>query len=237
MSAFGNSHRTGTMADDWEDWEADDYQPNLPAVKKPEVDTVGQALLAATLEPDSSKFAGEDEEEDEPAPKPVKTEAPKPKAKPQQPVRQIDIPLDDPVAEKLRQQRLIEEADYQAAKELFGGDDRRLEDLLPISLKDFEDYAALMVNKYVLNQSTSKHYKGFAKAILKAVVGPMLSTEVKDLETCLAGLRAEKLKAEQAEKAKKGGKKTVNVGRAGGTAGLDDYIYDEALDDDDGDFM
>ena len=31
-----------------------------------------------------------------------------------------DTPLDDPVAEKLRQQRLIEEADYQATMELFG---------------------------------------------------------------------------------------------------------------------
>ena len=31
-----------------------------------------------------------------------------------------DTPLDDPIAEKLRQQRLIEEADYQATMELFG---------------------------------------------------------------------------------------------------------------------
>lgn len=28
------------------------------------------------------------------------------------------------------------------------------------------------------------------------------------------------------------GKKTVNVGRQGGAAGLDDYIYNESLDDD-----
>ena len=27
------------------------------------------------------------------------------------------------------------------------------------------------------------------------------------------------------------GKKTVNVGKQGGSAGLDDYIFDEALDD------
>lgn len=30
-------------------------------------------------------------------------------------------PLDDPIAEKLRQQRLVEEADYAATMELFGG--------------------------------------------------------------------------------------------------------------------
>ena len=45
------------MADDWEDWEADDYQPQLP--------TVGQAALAKSVEPDASKFAGEDAEKDE----------------------------------------------------------------------------------------------------------------------------------------------------------------------------
>ena len=43
------------MADDWEDWEADDYEPQLPA-------TVGQAALAKVSEPDPSKFAGEDED-------------------------------------------------------------------------------------------------------------------------------------------------------------------------------
>jgi translation initiation factor 3 subunit J len=31
-----------------------------------------------------------------------------------------DTPLDDPIAEKLRQQRLIEESDYQSTIELFG---------------------------------------------------------------------------------------------------------------------
>lgn len=43
------------MADDWEDWEAEDYQPQLPS-------TVGQAALAKAGEPDPSKFAGEDED-------------------------------------------------------------------------------------------------------------------------------------------------------------------------------
>ena len=46
------------MADDWEDWEADDYVPQLPA-------TVGQAALAKASEPDAAKFAGEDEDVDE----------------------------------------------------------------------------------------------------------------------------------------------------------------------------
>ncbi len=32
-----------------------------------------------------------------------------------------------------------------------------------------------------------------------------------------------------------GKKKNINAGRSGGTAGLDDYQYDQALDVDDGD--
>ena len=50
-----------------------------------------------------------------------------------------------------------------------------------------------------------------------------------------AGIRSDKLKEEKASAA--GGKKStkkaaLNVGRSGGSAGLDDVIYDEPLDDD-----
>ena len=34
-----------------------------------------------------------------------------------------------------------------------------------------------------------------------------------------------------------GREKTLNVGRSGGSAGLDDYQFDEALDGDDVEFM
>lgn len=53
-------------------------------------------------------------------------------------------------------------------------------------------------------------------------------------------MRTEKLKAEKAAAAqsKKVGKKaTLNVGRSGGAAGLDDYVFDNAGADDDYDFM
>lgn len=67
----------------------------------------------------------------------------------------------------------------------------------------------------------------------QAACAPLSSQETKDLETTLAGIRTDKHKAEQAEAAaKKGTKKQLNVGRTGGTAGLDDYIYDDAPGDD-----
>lgn len=46
------------MAEDWEDWENDDFTPQLPAVAAPQV--------AAADQVEDSKFAGEDEEEDKP---------------------------------------------------------------------------------------------------------------------------------------------------------------------------
>lgn len=57
-----------------------------------------------------------------------------------------DEPLDDPVAEKLRRQRLEEEADFRAARDLFGGG-KPLEELLPKTLKDFESYAEQLTGR------------------------------------------------------------------------------------------
>lgn len=47
------------MADDWEDWENDDFTPQLPAA--PATDPV-----AASDDVEQAKFAGEDEEEEQP---------------------------------------------------------------------------------------------------------------------------------------------------------------------------
>ena len=65
--------------------------------------------------------------------------------------------------------RLVEEADFRAAQELFGGQD--LDKMQPKSAKDFEDYAAALVHKYVAAHSRSPHYKTLVKALLK--VGSM----------------------------------------------------------------
>ena len=57
------------MADDWEDWEDETFQPKLEATTNGQASlTKGQAALAAATakEPDESKFAGEDEEDSAP---------------------------------------------------------------------------------------------------------------------------------------------------------------------------
>ena len=68
--------------------------------------------------------------------------------------------------------RLVEEADFRAAQELFGGQD--LDKMQPKSAKDFEDFAVTLAHKYVLAHSRSPHYKTLVKALFK--VGSMAPT-------------------------------------------------------------
>lgn len=181
-----------------------------------------------------------------------------------------DTPLDDPAAERLRRQRLVEEADLRAAQELFGGGasgpagpssgggaggsemaqlTRRLEGIvLPKALKDYEEIAQLTAKRFVLPHSSAKHYKALVKALLRAVCEPLSSEDSKEIETAASAVRADKVKAEKAAAAARvaKGRRTVNAGSAGGaggggaggkSAGLDEYVYDDAGDGDDFDFM
>ncbi|GLI60035.1 hypothetical protein VaNZ11_001885 [Volvox africanus] len=150
----------------------------------------------------------------------------------------IDTPLDDPIAEKLRQQKLVEQADYESARDLFGcvSTLKPLESYLPKTLKEFEDFAVEIASRHVVVHRESKHYKAFVKALMRAAVEPLGPEEVKDLETCLAGVRSDKAKKKKEEEEKKKGvKKTLNMGKQGISAGLDDYVYGDDEDNSDGD--
>ncbi|KAL3150761.1 hypothetical protein ABBQ32_000535 [Trebouxia sp. C0010 RCD-2024] len=228
------------MAEDWEDWENEDFTPQLPSVSA--------QPAAADDDIAAAKFAGEDEDEEEeqfnvPKPQQAKPGKKKTYEEKDSAVRIEDEALDDPIAEKLRRQRLVEEADLQSAKELFGSaggpSTSALDSFEPKSLKDHEELARMVAQQYLLPHSKNQHYKTLLKALLKHTCVPVGLQEVKDLETCIAGIKSDKLKEEKAAKESKkaaGKKKNVNVGSKGGSAGLDDYKYDTPLDDAD-DFM
>ena len=55
---------------------------------------------------------------------------------------------------------------------------------------------------------------------------------LQEVEQAVAGVRADKVKADRQKAAVKT-KKNLNVGRSGLSAGLDDYVYAAADDDDD----
>jgi len=97
----------------------------------------------------------------------------------------------------------------QSAKELFGSargsSASALDSFEPKSLKDHEELARLIAQQYLLPHSKNTHYKTLLKALLKQACTTVSLSEVKDLETCLAGIKSDKIKEEKAAKeAKKG---------------------------------
>jgi translation initiation factor 3 subunit J len=106
---------------------------------------------------------------------------------------------------------LQEESDLEAARAAFGlgVDDVDIDSLQPKSQKEFEDYGRILSAKYITQHSKSKHYKDLLKALLKSFIVPLDVQQTKDVEACLAGIRTDKMKDEQAAKAKAKGRPTL----------------------------
>ncbi len=96
----------------------------------------------------------------------------------------------------------MEEADLQNARELFGGTGSEGNlDTVPKSLKDHEELGRNVANRFLVPYGKNQHYKSLLKALLRQACTPIGNQEIKDLETCLAGIRSDKLKEEKAAKA------------------------------------
>ncbi|XP_010933261.1 uncharacterized protein [Elaeis guineensis] len=230
------------------DWEEEDFEPAPPGLKTNQ--PKGQWDDEDVEEKEDVKESWEDEEDTTPAPKPEppleKTE-PKPGSKgagkkgkvlEEKKTEVPDEVLADPVAEKLRQQRLVEEADYKATKELFGkrGDEKSLDNFIPKSESDFMEYAELISQK-IRPHEKSFHYIGLLKAIMRISMTSLKAADAKEIASSVTAIANEKLKAEKeanAGKKKQAGakKKQLHVDRP------DDDLVGGAYDDfDDYDFM
>ncbi|KAI4347359.1 hypothetical protein L6164_008175 [Bauhinia variegata] len=189
------------------------------------------------------------EDEDEPAPAPAAPAA-KPtekaskksekttekKSKNVEPPAQTEEPL-DPVAEKLRQQRLVEEADYKSTKELFGaggdgdGDGKTLDSFIPNSESDFMEYAELVAHK-LRPFEKSFHYMGLLKAVMRISMTTLKGADAKEVASSVTAIANEKIKAEKEANAgkKKTGvkKKQLHVGKPDEDFAAEPY---DALDD------
>ncbi|CAH1436178.1 unnamed protein product [Lactuca virosa] len=165
------------------------------------------------------------EDEDEPAPPPVTAAAPPVEKAPKkstakatqekgkaavQPPKE-EPPL-DPVAEKLRQQRLVEEADYKNTAELFASkkaDDKTIDNFIPKSESDFTEYAELISSK-LRPFEKSFHYIGLLKHVMRLSMTSLKAADAKEVASSVTAIANEKLKAEKeaaAGKKKTGGKK------------------------------
>ncbi|GLT32557.1 hypothetical protein SLA2020_072160 [Shorea laevis] len=187
------------------------------------------------------------EDEDEPAPAPPPATKPPPEKTPKKPVSKApekkgktveaekEEPL-DPVAEKLRQQRLVEEADYKSTTELFakkGGDDKTLDNFIPKSESDFMEYAELISNK-LRPYEKSYHYIALLKAVMRLSMTALKAADAKEVASSVTAIANEKLKAEKEATSKKkvAKKKQLHVEKPD-----DDLAANTYEDYDDYDFM
>ncbi|KAA8538981.1 hypothetical protein F0562_025673 [Nyssa sinensis] len=197
------------------------------------------------LDEDDIKESWEDE--DEPAParaaEPPAEKAPKKsnaKKDSEQKGKAIDVPKEaplDPVAEKLRQQRLVEEADYRSTTELFAkrGDEKSLDNFIPKSESDFFEYAELISHK-LCPYEKSYHYIGLLKAVMRLSMTALKAADAKEVASSVTAIANEKIKAEKeanAGKKKTGAKKKqLHVDKPD-----DDVVVDAYDGYDDYDFM
>ena len=224
-------------------WDDDDFEVNLPA-------PAGQP---APAQPGGSQkhqesFEGEDDGVIEVAKKPdsgasKKTGAAKMEAARAAAANAGTKPLADPVAEKLRQVRLQEEADLKAAKELFGcegEEEKNLSDIIPKTNSEFEEYGLLVAATYVKTheKASQANYVALIKGLLRRSVASLKSDAIKEIESSVIAMRNERLKEEKAATSKKKNA-TKNQKKSLNSGALDDI--DDQLnayeDQDDYDFM
>jgi len=150
----------------------------------------------------------------------------------------------DPLEEKLRKQKLVEESDYQNTKDIFSGigDKRNEKDeevdintFHPSSEAEFERLAAAVAKKLTTLEGSGL-YASFLKSLVRQICTPLRVEDCKDISAALNVVVNDKLKAEKekTKPKKKGGGATsgkkTNVKEA--------FDYDGgAYDDGDDDFM
>ncbi|CAH8385175.1 unnamed protein product [Eruca vesicaria subsp. sativa] len=217
-------------------WEAEDFQPTPAKVE------LKSNWDDEDVDENDIKDSWEEEDDEETTPAPVVKPAPKKAVAAAKVVekkgKSVEAPSKeeplDPIADKLRMQRLVEEADYQATAELFGAEteDKRVDIFIPKSESDFMEYAE-MISRKLVPYEKSFHYIGLLKAVVRLSVANMKAADVKDVASSITAIANEKLKAEKeaaAGKKKTGKKKQLHVDKPD-----DDLVsgpYD-AMDDDD----
>lgn len=217
-----------------EDWE-DEQVPPLVAKDQPKSKWDDE-----DVDEDDVKESWEDEDEPDPAPvvKPPPEMAPKKPAvkSTEKKGNTADVVKDqplDPLAEKLRQQRLVEEADFRSTAELFAkkDDEKLLDSFIPKSESDFSEYAELISHK-LRPFEKSYHYIHLLKTVMRLSMTSMKAADAKEVSTSVSAIANEKIKAEKEAntgKKKTGGKKKqLHVGKPGDDLAGDTY---DALDD------
>lgn len=130
-------------------------------------------------------------------------------------------------AEKLRQQKLQEEADLVLAKEIMGASDTPILE----SKEDFDKYKEEIV-KTVGEATKNQNFPAFVEQLVQSFCVHLSAADLKKLHTFIGNLHIEKLKIEKGEKSKKSkGKGKAKLKLEGDTDFNEYSAYTEDYDD------
>ncbi|XP_058187605.1 uncharacterized protein LOC131304397 [Rhododendron vialii] len=196
-----------------EDWEEEQIPPllkkELPKNSWDDEDVDDNDVKESWEDEDETAPAPAPEPPAEKTPKKTSAKASEKKGKHVEVVEKEE-PL-DPVAEKLRQERLVEEADFKSTRDLFGGkaDEKNLYNFIPKSESDFLEYAELISHR-LRPYEKSFHYIGLLKAVMRLSMTSLKGADAKEVASSVTAIANEKIKAEKeanAGKKKTGAKK------------------------------
>ncbi|XP_066491763.1 eukaryotic translation initiation factor 3 subunit J [Tiliqua scincoides] len=123
-----------------------------------------------------------------------------------------DLTPEEQLADKLRLQKLQEEADLELAKETFGVNNTCGIDVMnPSSKEDFVEFGKLLKDK-ITQYEKSLYYPGFLEALVRDVCISLEVDDLKKITNSLTVLCSEKQKQEKQNKAKKKKKGVVPGG-------------------------
>ncbi|KAL7980227.1 hypothetical protein Chor_001495 [Crotalus horridus] len=151
-----------------------------------------------------------------------------------------ELTPEEQLADKLRMQKLQEEADLELAKETFGVSNIcGIDTMNPSSKDDFTEFGKLLKEK-ITQYEKSLYYAGFLEALVRDICISLEVDDLKKISNSLTVLCSEKQKQEKQNKAKKKKKGVVPGGGLKATMkdDLEDYGgYDGGYVQDFEDFM
>ncbi|XP_071502934.1 eukaryotic translation initiation factor 3 subunit J-like [Diadema antillarum] len=144
----------------------------------------------------------------------------------------VELTPEEQMAERLRQQKLVEEADFELAKEAFGVTDAAkvsLDSMNPTTEEEFAEFGKLLKEKLGKLES-SEHYVSLLEDVFQSCCISLEAEQVKKLGSSLTAIGNEKTKAQKALKGKKAKSKKAVLAGSGKSAKKDEFDVDYGYD-------
>jgi len=123
-------------------------------------------------------------------------------------VKEAPLTEEEKIAEKLKQQKIEENANMQLLKDMVGLKENKIDNLVPVTKEDFEQFGKAIIEK-ISTFSSSEHYSELIENITKEICVDLKNVSLKKLKIHIEGLIAAKQKQEKMTKPKH---KTKGIG-------------------------